>query len=164
MQVSNVSLPPQSTLGASTALTQYTAHTATSSFKPPTAPRPADYKTPPRGPSFSPITPPQVVADTNSNAAPPHPPLQYPSAQRFQSYLSSIDFSFNDGFGPHSMFAFPTPTDVQEETPPPPRLASQALVPAAGTSLAEQGYMNSVRIVMENIGALVFLMLPEPER
>jgi len=153
------------TLKPSTLLTR---HTATNSFKTPTTPRPADYKTPPRGPSFSPITPPQAVAETNnnsnsnsnSNIAQPHPPLQYPDDQRFRNYLSSINFDANM----LSMFNFPTPTDVQEEISPRPRLASQAPVPAPASALAAQKYMDSVRLVVENIVALVFLMLPEPER
>jgi hypothetical protein len=61
--------------------TELTQHKATNSFKTPTVPRPADYKTPPRGPSFSPITPPAHPAAeaTNdaTNAAPSHPPLQH---------------------------------------------------------------------------------------
>lgn len=133
-------------------------NTATNSFKTPTVPRPADYKTPPRGPSFSPITPPQPN-NVSSSTVPPHPPLQYPDDQRFQSYLSSINF--NDDENPHSMFDLPTPTDVQREISPPPQLASQsASAPEAPT---EQEYMASVRLVVENIESLVFLMLPEPE-
>lgn len=62
------------------------------------------------------------------------------------------------------MFNFPTPTDVQEETSPRPQLASQAPVPAPASVLAGQKYMDSVRLVVENIVALVTLTLPEPER
>ncbi|GAB7334142.1 hypothetical protein MBLNU13_g06213t1 [Cladosporium sp. NU13] len=116
----------------------------TNSFKTPTVPRPADYKTPPHGPSFSPITPPQAIAknNTNSNNDSPNtaslrPPLQHPDDQRFQNYLSSINFNFNDD-GLHSMFNFPTPTELQEETSPPPQLASQEPGPITAFALAEQ--------------------------
>ena len=59
------------------------------------------------------------------------------------------------------MFDVPTPTDVQKEASPPPQLASQPA--SAPETLAEQEYMASVRLVVENIESLVFLMLPEPE-
>ena len=45
-----------------------TAPQHSSSFRTPTIPRPEGYKTPPRGPSFSPITPPAQLATENSGA------------------------------------------------------------------------------------------------
>ena len=148
-------------------------HAATSSFKPPTAPRPADYKTPPRGPSFSPVTPPPwAIAETNSNShnnnnnynpIPPHAPLQYPNDQRFQTYISSINFTDDHDHDPHSIFNSRTPTAVQEEVSPPPQLASQAPDPATSAALTEQEYTDSVKLVVENITSLVFLMVPEPK-
>ena len=161
---------PLCTLKTSTSLMQHTA--TANSFKAPTAPRLADYKIPPRGPSFLPITPPQQdVAETNSNnnlnpnTAPPHPPLQYDNPQRFRSYVSSINFDSFNYDDMESIFDFPTPTDVQNELsppPPPPQLAAQP-GSATGTALAEQEYIASVKSVVANLKALVYLMRPLPQ-
>lgn len=153
----------------SPALTQ---QKATSSFKTPTEPRPAGYRTPPRGPSFSPITPPQGVTESNSNTndsnnpntAPPNQPLQPHSPQRFQAYLSSINFD-DDYHGQHAMFDFPTPTDVQKEISPPPPPSQLPAQSGPGTEaekarVAEQEYMDSVKIVVAHVKGLLVLMRP----
>jgi len=160
---------PLCTLKTSTSLTQHTA--TTNSFKPPTAPRPSAYKTPPRGPSFSPITPPkQTITETNTNnntnpnpnTTPPHPPLQYSSPRRFRSQVSTIDFDSFNYDDLESMFEFPAPTEVQKELSPPLPPAQLAAQPGSATStaLAEQEYMASAKRVVANFKALVYLMRP----
>jgi hypothetical protein len=132
-------------------------------------PRPADYKTPPRGTSFSPITPPAQGATepniNNTTALPTHQPLQRPSPQNFQSYLSTADFPFSDDYNDaHEIFDFATLTDVQKEISPPPatQLAARSgpAKEAEKARAAEHEYMDSVRNFIANVKGLLILMRP----
>ena len=127
-----------------------TRHKATNLFNPPTPPHPAAHNPPP---------------ETTANTAPPHPPLQYPSPQRFHAHLSSIDFATdNDAYAStHPMFLFPTPTSVQKDIPPPEIIPQPVTAMESERMLAaEQEYIASVKRVGAYVGSVVYLMRPLP--
>ena len=90
-----------------------TAPQNSSSFRTPIVPRPEGYKTPPRGPSFSPITPPAHLATENSDAGQDKSSLELPSpaAAAYPSESTSAR--------PSSSFRAPiVPRPEDYETPP----------------------------------------------
>jgi hypothetical protein len=121
---------------------------------------PADYKTPPHGPSFTPITPPaHPASETKNNTSstdPSHPPLEHDDEKRFRKHVSSIPFEDNDSM--LSMFETPAPTEAQEENTLPEVVSEQA---ATATSVEE--YMANAKRIKKNLDALVSLLRPRPK-
>ncbi|GAB7333720.1 hypothetical protein MBLNU13_g05257t1 [Cladosporium sp. NU13] len=84
-----------------------------SSFRTPTVPRPEGYKTPPRGPSFSPITPPAHLATENSGFG------QYVSSLELPPPAAAAYPRRSTSARPSSAFRAPiVPRSEDYETPP----------------------------------------------
>lgn len=82
-----------------------TARPQSSSFRTPTVPRPEGYSTPPRGPSFSPITPPGQLAIENSDTGQDISSLELPApvaaAHLLESTSALLSSSVRASSAPH---------------------------------------------------------------